>query len=293
MQKIILKAPAKINWTLGILGKRSDGYHDISTIMQSVAIYDEIIMERSTEPILSVSVDTGEVPGGMHNIAYRAAKLMLDTFKIDGGINIYIHKNIPIAAGMGGGSSDGAAVMLGIEHMYDIDVSREKLIHMGKDVGADIPFCLFGGTALAEGIGEKLTPLPPIDTVWLVIVKPNFNISTGEIYGLVDMEQRYRQPDNKAFIQALHDGDLDRMSCHGGNVLEEISAKLYPRIYDIKADLLEAGAIYALMSGSGPSVFGVFRSEREAQWAHNKLKDKYGQVFVTHTIDTGPRVLEV
>lgn len=293
MEEIILKTPAKINWTLDVVRKRSDGYHDISTIMQSIAIYDEIKIRSLSEKKIVVEVSDPNIPDGEDNIAYKAAKLMLDSFKIDRGLDIYISKQIPSAAGLGGGSSDGAAVMFGIKYMYDIDVDLDTLISMGSVIGADIPFCILGGTALAEGIGEKLTPLPSIDKFWLIIVKPNINISTGEIYGRIQVDNIVNRPDNNRFIQALYSGDLEGMAKYGSNVLEEVSAGLYPIIYDIKSDIRKAGAVYTLMSGSGPSVFGVFKTRDEAKKAYCLLKYKYEHIFLTHTISKGPTIQEV
>lgn len=293
MEEIILKTPAKINWTLDVVRKRSDGYHDISTIMQSIAIYDEIKIRSLSEKKIVVGVSDPNIPDGEDNIAYKAAKLMLDSFKIDRGLDIYISKQIPSAAGLGGGSSDGAAVMFGIKYMYDIDVDLDTLISMGSVIGADIPFCILGGTALAEGIGEKLTPLPSIDKFWLIIVKPNINISTGEIYGRIQVDNIVNRPDNNRFIQALYSGDLEGMAKYGSNVLEGVSASLYPIIYDIKSDIRKAGAVYTLMSGSGPSVFGVFKTRDEAKKAYCLLKYKYEHIFLTHTISKGPTIQEV
>lgn len=290
MEKIIMRAPAKINWTLDILGKREDGYHDISTIMQSVAIYDEIEIGRVTRPGIDLKVSTPDIPGGRANIGYRAAELMLETFEIHGGIHIYIHKNIPAAAGMGGGSSDGAAIMLGIREVYGIDVSLGELMKLGSSIGADVPFCMVGGTALAEGIGDRLTKLLPIDQVWLVIVKPEIHISTAKIYGLVDTKNIVRRSQNQKFINALYGGDMVSVAKYGGNALEEVTARLYPEIYTIKDELISAGAVYALMSGSGSSVFGVFKNREEASLAYKLLKNYHGQVFLTHTIATGPTV---
>lgn len=288
MDKIIMRAPAKINWTLDILGRRKDGYHDIATIMQSVAIYDEIEIAKVSKPGIDVKVSTSDIPGGRANIGYRAAELMLETFKIHGGIEIYIHKHIPAAAGMGGGSSDGAAIMLGIRDIYDIGVSVEELTKLGSGIGADVPFCMVGGTALAEGIGDRLTKLPAVEQMWLVIVKPDIHISTAEIYGLVDIQDIARRPQNEKFIHALHEGDMVSAAKYGGNALEEVTARLYPAIYTIKEELISAGAVYSLMSGSGSSVFGVFENREKAALAYNLLKVRYGQVFLTHTIDTGP-----
>lgn len=293
MQEIILKTPAKINWTLDVVRKREDGYHDISTIMQSVAIYDEITIHRIPEREIKVGVSDPNIPEGKENIAYKAAELMLDRFKIDEGLHIYIDKNIPSAAGLGGGSSDGAAVMLGIKSLYDIDITFDELAYMGSTVGADIPFCILGGTALAEGIGEKLTQLPFTDEFWLVIIKPDFNISTGEIYAHIKIDDIANRPDNNGFIQALCERELERMARYGHNVLEEVSAKFYPGIYDIKSDLYGAGAVYTLMSGSGPSVFGVFKTRDEAKKAYCLLKYKYEHIFLTHTISKGPTIQEV
>lgn len=293
MEEIILKTPAKINWTLDVVRKRSDGYHDISTIMQSIAIYDEIKIRSLSEKKIVVGVSDPNIPDGEDNIAYKAAKLMLDSFKIDRGLDIYISKQIPSAAGLGGGSSDGAAVMFGIKYMYDIDVDLDTLISMGSVIGADIPFCILGGTALAEGIGEKLKPLPSIDKFWLIIVKPNINISTGEIYGRIQVDNIVNRPDNNRFIQALYSGDLEGMAKYGSNVLEGVSASLYPIIYDIKSDIRKAGAVYTLMSGSGPSVFGVFKTRDEAKKAYCLLKYKYEHIFLTHTISKGPTIQEV
>ncbi|NMA95004.1 MAG: 4-(cytidine 5'-diphospho)-2-C-methyl-D-erythritol kinase [Clostridiales bacterium] len=288
MDKIVLKAPAKINWTLDILGKRDDGYHYIDTIMQSIAIYDVIEIKRTRRASINVKTDNENVPDDKGNIGYRAAEIMVNNFNIDSGLYIYIHKHIPVAAGLGGGSSDGAAIMLGIKHLFDIDIDLGGIQLLGKSIGADIPFCLQGGIAQAQGIGERLINLPTINKSWLIIIKPNIDISTGNIYGLLDIENMINRPNNEKFLKALYRGDMAKASKYGGNVLEGVTSSIYPQINAIIEEVLCAGASYAQMSGSGASIFGAFESRALAEYAYDKLTDAYSQVFLTHTLNNGP-----
>lgn len=282
MNEYKTKAYAKINLGLDVLGRLENGYHEVKMVMQTVGIYDELSFEK-TESGIVVTTDSGELPTDENNLIYKAAKLMIDTYGIAEGVRIHLKKNIPIAAGMAGGSTDAAATMKGINRLFDLGVGLKELMELGVRIGADVPYCIMGGTALAEGIGEKLTALPPAPECILLIAKPDINVSTEYVYEHLDAEGVDEHPDIDGMVAAIEaeslQGILDRM----GNVLETVTVKAHPIIDTIKNRMKELGAAEAMMSGSGPTVFGIFTDETKAREAYEQIKAEQlaKQIFVT------------
>lgn len=283
MDEISLKSRAKINITLDVVGKREDGYHDLSMIMQTVNLYDMIYIRKMRAQGIRLTTNLKWLPSDERNIVYQAVKLFKETYNIDTGISVKLNKKIPIAAGLAGGSSNAAATLIGMNYLFQTDLSNEELMKLGVKLGADVPYCILGGTALAEGIGELLTPLAPIPECYVLIAKPKINISTVSVFKEVDLAKIDRHPDNDKVIQAIEDGDLDTISKNMYNVLEKITSKNYPIVGTIKKTMLEYGAKGAIMSGSGPTVFGIYESKSQARKAAYKLKIDYlvGDVFIT------------
>lgn len=281
------KAYAKINLGLDVLGRLPNGYHEVRMVMQTVDIWDELVFEKTDSGIV-LTTDCGELETDESNLVYRAAKLMRETFGIQGGVKIHLRKQIPIAAGMAGGSSDAAAAMRGLNELYGLGASGEKLAELGVRIGADVPYCIMGGTALAEGIGEKLTALPQAPECVLVVAKPDHDISTKEIYGLLDAQTQVCHPDIDGMISAIREGDLSGVAARLGNVLESVTLAKCPLIGRIKTILGQRGACGSLMSGSGPTVFGIFDkgAKEAAAEAAEELEQLAGikQVFVTRFI---------
>ncbi|WP_058485859.1 4-(cytidine 5'-diphospho)-2-C-methyl-D-erythritol kinase [Defluviitalea phaphyphila] len=283
MHKIELKARAKINLTLDVIGKREDGYHDVEMIMQTVNLCDHVTIRKMKAPGIILKTDFKWLPEDERNLAYKAAKEMVKTYGIKEGILIELKKRIPIAAGLAGGSSDAAAVFVGINKLFNLKLSKKELMDLGVKLGADIPYCILRGTVLAEGIGEKLTKLPPMPFCYVVIAKPPISVSTAYVYKNLNLEKLSSHPDTKKMIQAIKNKDLYNISNNLGNVLESVTIKKYPIINDIKKTMIEYGAMGALMSGSGPSVFGLFKTKKEAQNLAKefKLHHNLKNVFVT------------
>ena len=282
MDSYLIKAYAKINLGLDVVRRLENGYHEVRMIMQTVGIHDELMLKR-TEKGITVTTDSGELPTDENNLIYKAAKLMLETYHIQSGIHIHLKKNIPVAAGMAGGSTDAAATFKGINRLFDLDCTLEELMKLGVKIGADVPYCVMGGTALAEGIGEKLTSLNPAPDCYLLVAKPDIQVSTKYVYEHLDAEGIKKHPDIDGMVEAIWEeslqGILDRM----GNVLESVTVEKYPIIQKIKDRMRELGALNSLMSGSGPTVFGIFISERQAREAYVQM-EKEGlakQLFVT------------
>lgn len=280
-----LKAYAKINLGLDVLRRRPDGYHEVSMIMQTVGLWDEVTLER-TESGISLTTDSGELPADKSNLAYRAALLMQENYPVPGGVRIHLQKNIPIAAGMAGGSTDAAAVMKGMNHLFDLGISDDELMKKSVVIGADVPFCILGGTALAEGIGEKLTPLPPAPACSVLIARPHISVSTREVYQCLDANGIRQHPDISGMVSAIRTGSLSGILSRMGNVLETVTIPAHPVIDSLKAELLRLGAAGSLMSGSGPTVFGLFPEESAARQAFRQLKEnpEAKQVFLTTLI---------
>ena len=283
MQQVQIKARAKINLAIDVVGKRADGYHELKMIMQSLALHDTITLTKLEEPRVGITSNSRRMPIDETNIAAVAAKHMLDTFSLRHGVHIDVFKRIPIAAGLGGGSSNAAAVLEGMNKMFELGLTQHELAGIGKNLGADVPYCIFGGTMLAEGIGEILAPLPPHPKTVVVLAKPHRGISTGKVFAKFSREQAGdNHPDFAAILNGLEASDIDKVS-HGimsgmANVLESVTAAERPIINDIKAEFLKKGAKCALMSGSGPTVFAYFADEEQANIAAAALKHKLPQL---------------
>lgn len=278
-----LQAFAKINLGLDVLGKREDGYHEVRMIMQTIRMYDQLDMRKSVEPGIHLTTNKKYIPVDENNLVWRAAKLMMDTCGILEGVSIHLHKVIPVAAGMAGGSSDAAATLVGMNRLFHCGLSKEKLMELGVQIGADVPYCVLRGTALAEGIGEKLTVLPPMPDCWILIGKPGISVSTKYVYTTLDLNTDTVHPDIDGMKKALEDGNLYGITERMGNVLQDVTIPAYPEVERIKEQMKTLGAVNAMMSGSGPTVFGIFDNEEKAQKACQKLRESGScqQVFLT------------
>ena len=284
-----LKAYGKINLGLDVLRRREDGYHEVRMIMQTVGIFDRVDLIWKAEPGISVETNLYYLPTNENNLVYKAAQLLMEEFDVKDGVTIRLKKFIPVAAGMAGGSSDAAAVLFGINKMFRLGLTTRQLMERGVKIGADVPYCILRGTALSEGIGEILTPLPPVPQCQVLIAKPGISVSTRFVYeNLHANELRPEQhPDIDAIIRSIREKDIYGIAGNLGNVLETVTVKEYPVIRQIKEKMLECGAIGSLMSGSGPTVFGLFTNPKAAQDAYEILR--YGdashlakQVYLTN-----------
>ena len=271
MKKIRLKAMAKINLGLDVVRKREDGYHEVRMIMQTIRMYDQIELEPTEEPGIRVSTNLNYLPTNEDNLVYKAAKLLMDEFDVKKGLNIGLRKFIPVAAGMAGGSSDAAAVMVGVNRLFHLNLSQKELMERGVKIGADVPYCILRGTALAEGIGEKLTHLPPAPAGYVLIAKPGIHVSTKFVYTNLKANELESHPDIDGQIQAIRSGDLKKVAELCGNVLESVTIPAYPVIEEIKDVMKKGGALNACMSGSGPTVFGLFDDREKAKAVYETL----------------------
>lgn len=274
---LIKKTPAKINLTLDVTGKLENGYHTLSMIMQSIDVCDELSFEKTADEtiLFSMNKDLPDKIPAEKNLVYKAAKLMKDTFKIDGGFKIHLTKNIPAAAGLAGGSSDCAATLIGINELCGLGLDIKKLCEIGVKLGADVPFCIRKGTMLAEGIGEILTPLTPLTGIPVLLIKPNISISTPYVYKHLKLNKLDYHPDNKAVISYIKDNNIKKIAASLSNVLETVTIPENPIIAELKRYLTESGAIGSLMSGSGPTTFGIFENMETAKKAYEKAKADY------------------
>ena len=272
MRELKLKAKAKINLGLDVVRKREDGYHEVRMIMQMINLYDKITLRKKTESGITVTANLSYLPVNEDNLVYRAAKLLMDEFQVDGGLEIELQKYIPVAAGMAGGSTDAAAVMVGVNRIFQLGLNKKQLMERGVKIGADVPFCIMRGTALAEGIGEELTPLPAMPHCSLVIAKPKIHVSTKFVYGNLKVGELTEHPDIDGQVQALRENNLEQLVTRMGNVLETVTIPAYPVIDEIKHTMMKYGAMGAMMSGSGPTVFGIFEKEDKAQEVCRLLK---------------------
>lgn len=282
MDSVVIKAMAKVNLGLDVLRRRENGYHDVKMVMQTVDLYDTLTLSKIDKGIV-ITTNTGELPLDEDNLIFKAAKLLLEYTDKKAGVSIHLDKQIPIAAGMAGGSTDAAATLLGLNELYNLDLTKEALAEIGVKIGADVPYCIYGGTYLSEGIGEVLTKLPDAPDCYVVIAKPEIGVSTKYVYENLHIETVEKHPDIDGMIDAIKKGSLDGVAKKMENVLETVTIKRYPEIETMKKCLLKNGAESALMSGSGPTVFGIFKEENIAKQALSKLQ-KTGLVkngFVT------------
>lgn len=283
-----IKAYAKINIALDAIGKREDNYHLLRMIMQTVDLYDVIDIEKSNDSSISISCNKHYVPTDERNLAYKAAVLFKENFNIKDGVKISIKKNIPVAAGMAGGSTNAAAVLVIMNKLFNVNASLEELKELGLKIGADVPYCIEGGTALCEGIGEVITPLKPFENKILVVLKPNFGVSTKEVYTNLDINKIRKHVNIEELIEAMENDDLNYVAKNMKNVLENVTLKKHSVLKAIKEDMRRSGALGAMMSGSGPTVFAFFDDMLTAQRAFEFLKGKYkySDVYITRTINS-------
>ena len=283
--RIQLKALAKINLGLDVLRRREDGYHEVKMIMQTISLHDDLEIRRIKTPEIQVKTNLYCLPTNENNLVYKAAKLLMDEFGIKEGVAIQLKKRIPVAAGMAGGSTDGAAVLWGMNQMYGLGLSRQELMERGVKLGADVPYCVQRGTALAEGIGERLSVLPSMPKCTILIAKPGISVSTKFVYENLhanDLKPE-QHPDVDRMIEAMKEKNLDLLCERMGNVLETVTIPAYPVIEEIKDVMKKGGALNACMSGSGPTVFGLFDDREKAKAVYENL---YGgelakQVYLT------------
>lgn len=282
MDQLKVKGYAKINLGLDVIRRLPNGYHQVKMVMQAIDLWDELTLERS-EGGITMTTDSDSLATDESNLVRRAARLMQETFSLKAGLTIHLQKNIPIAAGLAGGSTDAAAVMKGINRLFDLNVPLPKLMELSTAIGADVPFCILGGTALAEGIGERLTPLAPIPFCHILIAKPDISVSTKYVYEHLDSTGIEKHPDLDGMTAAISSGSLPGIISRMENVLETVTIPAHPVIAAIKRRLLKLGAEGSLMSGSGPTVFGIFTDEAAARHACLQLKDdpNVKQVFLT------------
>lgn len=288
MEQIIKKAKAKINLGLDVIRRREDGYHEVKMIMQSVDIMDILTFTKTqTHGIKIIAGDSAvveHIPTDDRNLIYKAAKLLLEKFpeKIT-GVEIHLEKNIPVAAGMAGGSTDAAATFTAMNELFELELSVEELMRLGVKIGADVPYCIMGGTALSEGIGEILSPVCTPPFCYLVIAKPDLNVSTKYVYENLKLSEDIKHPDIDALLEAIREGNLHTMAKRMENILETVTAVKYPVIEEIKEMLCRQGALNALMSGSGPTVFGIFENEGDAKKAYDTVwgSGLVKQIFLT------------
>ena len=280
---IHLKAMAKINLGLDVIGTREDGYHLVRMIMQTIDLFDWVTIRKSSRADITLATNLNFLPTDEHNIAYQAAKLLKQDFPQIGGLDLHIHKCIPVAAGMAGGSTDAAAVLFGLNRLYRLEIPMKRLMEYGLQLGADVPYCLLRGTALAEGIGEKLTRLAPMPDCYILIAKPPVSVSTKLVYQSLDALEEPPHPPIDAQIRDLEAQDLTALAGHMGNVLEGVTVPMHPEIEKIKGMMEAHGAIAAMMSGSGPTVFGIFSEEAKAYEAKTRIRNSgiARQVYVT------------
>lgn len=283
IDEMYLKAYGKINLALDVLRKREDGYHDVRMVMQSVGIYDGIEMVKTDTGKIEIETNLFYLPTDENNIVYRAAKMLFDEFNITSGLIIRLKKFIPVSAGMAGGSTDAASVMFGINKMFGLRLSNQQLMERGVKLGADVPYCIMRGTALSEGIGEKLTRLPDMIKCPVLIAKPPISVSTKFVYENLNLNEVENHPDIDGMVEAISTGDLTGVAKRMSNVLETVTEKEYPVIRDLKEIMLSEKALNSLMSGSGPTVFGLFKTEEDAYNAKERIKSSgiTKQAYVT------------
>ena len=281
-----LRALAKINLGLDVTGKREDGYHEVRMVMQTIQMYDQLEIKERKEPGIRLTTNLPFLPCNDGNLVYKAAKLLMDEFDIHQGVDMNLTKFIPVAAGMAGGSSDAAAALVGINRMFQLGLTKRQLMERGVQIGADVPYCVLRGTALAEGIGEKLTVLPPMPDCWILIGKPGISVSTAFVYKNLDLPALSKHPDIDGMLECLKEKDLTGICNRLENVLETVTIKEYPIIEKVKKHLMDQGAKGALMSGSGPTIFAIFEDKKTADDAMESLRsiEDIKQAYVVRPI---------
>lgn len=283
MDEITVKALAKINLGLDVVRRREDGYHEVRMIMQTIHLFDRLKIKKEKNSGIMLTTNLSFLPVDKHNLAYCAAEMLTDEFGIQQGVTMELQKHIPVAAGMAGGSTDAAAVLYGMNQMFELGLNHEELMKRGIKLGADVPYCIMRGTALAEGIGEELTSLPPMIKCPVLVVKPTISVSTKYVYEHLVLDENTKHPDIDQLVRDIKARNLKAVASHMGNVLESVTETQYPEIKTIKEKMLEQGALNAMMSGSGPTVFGLFEEEKIARAAADAIRTQglARQIYVT------------
>lgn len=279
--RALARSYAKINLTLDVLGKLPNGYHEVCMIMQTVNLFDLVIVDKLPQGI-HVSTNLKYLPNNDKNIAYKAAAAFFKQSGKSGGVKIRLHKNIPVSAGLAGGSGNAAAVLCAMNMLFDLPLTTEELLKIGATLGADVPYCILGGTQLAEGIGDKLSALPPMPHMYVVLVKPPINVSTALIYEQIDSTPIHKHPNTASFIDALESNNIPKICSGLCNVMETVTKCMHPIICGIKQKMITDGAIGSLMSGSGPTVFGLFTDYLSAKQCADSFSIQFQDVYVTN-----------
>ncbi|WP_455714157.1 4-(cytidine 5'-diphospho)-2-C-methyl-D-erythritol kinase [Anaerosporobacter sp.] len=283
MNTIMLKAYAKINLGLDVLGKREDGYHEVRMIMQTIRLYDKLNMKKINKDEIIINTNLTYLPTNENNLVYKAIQMLKDEYGLKQGVYVDLQKHIPVAAGLAGGSSDAAAALIGMNRLFQLKLSKKDLMERAVKLGADIPYCILGGTALSEGIGEILTPLESMPSAYILIAKPSINVSTKYVYENLKLDEKTIHPDIDGIMDAINKKDLHGVTERLSNVLESVTIEKYPVIQEIKDTMMQNGAMNSLMSGSGPTVFGIFQDMNLAKKAFYQLKvqGKAKQIYLT------------
>ncbi len=273
MNSITIKAYGKINLALDVISKRDDGYHELNMIMQSIRLHDTLYIRKNGKNSIDLKSNLPYIPLDHHNIVYKAVELFTKTYNINQGVFVNIYKQIPVSAGLAGGSANAAATIKGLNYLFNTALSLKDMMELGVKLGADVPYCIMMGTALSQGIGEILTPLKNMPPCSILLVKPAFNVSTKKVYENLKLDSHISHPDIAAAVQAINNNNLLDLGSHMGNVLESVTIKEHPSINNIKKLMVDNGALASLMSGSGPTVFGLFENHKTAEKAYHKIKN--------------------
>jgi 4-diphosphocytidyl-2-C-methyl-D-erythritol kinase len=282
--KIYEKAPAKINLLLDVLHKRPDGYHEVEMVMTMVDLADRVEMTELPRDTIIISSQAGYIPLDEKNLAFQAARLIKERYEVKQGVYIHLDKHIPVAAGLAGGSSDAAATLRGLNRLWGLHIPDEELQRLGSELGSDVAFCISGGTAVARGRGEVLQPIPSPPPCWVILAKPPFNVSTSDVYGKLQAARIEKHPSTAGMVSAIRNNDYQRMCAEMGNVLEDVTMSLHPEIKQIKDLMLRLGADGALMSGSGPTVFGLVSREAKVARLYNGLRGFCKEVYAVRLL---------
>ena len=281
--KLLVKAPAKINLALDVLHKRSDGFHEVEMIMTTIDLADRVELELLNEDKIHILSHNRYVPDDQRNLAFQAAQLLKDRFQVKQGVMISIEKTIPVAAGLAGGSSDAAATLRGLNKLWNLGLTMDELAELGSEIGSDVSFCVYGGTALAKGRGEIITQIPAPPTCWVILAKPFIGVSTAEVYRRLEINETVH-PNITGMIEAIHEHDYQKVCSNVGNVLEEVTLNLHPEVALIKEQMKRFGADAVLMSGSGPTVFGIVQHDSRMHRIYNGLRGFCDQVFAVRML---------
>jgi 4-diphosphocytidyl-2-C-methyl-D-erythritol kinase len=283
--KLLVKAPAKINLALDVLHKRPDGYHEVEMIMTTIDLADRVELTLLNEDKIHILSHNRYVPDDHRNLAYQAAQLLKGRFNVKQGVTIAIEKTIPVAAGLAGGSSDAAAALRGLNKLWNLGLTLDELAEIGSEIGSDVSFCVYGGTALAKGRGEKITELPAPPTCWVILAKPFIGVSTAEVYRQLNLSGM-QHPNISNMIDAIHNNNYQQVCNNVGNVLEDVTLRLHPEVAQIKEQMKRFGADAVLMSGSGPTVFGLVQHDSRMHRIYNGLRGFCDQVFAVRMLGT-------